>query len=306
MLEVRHLRAFIAVADLGSVAAAARSLGYTQSAVSQQLQSLESIVGQQVLRRYAGGRRPAQLTPAGELMIGHARHLLARVQATAADLATVTDGRQRTVGVATIQSVGARVLPRALAAFRAGNPTVEVLIQELRNAESLQRAVERGAVDVALTALPVDESVLCVHHLLADPYVLIVPRGDLAGIQEADLTSAVQLTEILGGRRVLGIKSCADEERVSQQLLADDHFPVVERFDDNELIQQLVAAGEGVAIVPALTTRADDPRITVVPLAALPPRRLAAITHADRVLSATVRDFISAVQDASRLVPQFS
>ena len=69
MLEVRHLRAFTEVARLGSFDAAARTLGYTQSGVSQQVQGLERIVGAPLLERPPGGRRPVELTDVGRLLL---------------------------------------------------------------------------------------------------------------------------------------------------------------------------------------------------------------------------------------------
>ena len=75
-LEVRHVRAFATVVDEGSFSRAARELGYTQSAVSQQIVALERIVGAPVLRRPPGGRRPPELTDAGRIVLAHARPLL--------------------------------------------------------------------------------------------------------------------------------------------------------------------------------------------------------------------------------------
>src|SRR5438105_11830970 len=106
-LAVRHLSAFATVAEHGSFATAARELGYTQSAVSQQLRVLEQIVGAQLFTRHPGGRRPVELTEAGRVLLGHARAQLARVQATRADLAALLCGEQGRVRVATIQTIGA-------------------------------------------------------------------------------------------------------------------------------------------------------------------------------------------------------
>jgi hypothetical protein len=79
MLEIRHLRAFATIARLGSFAAAAADLGYTQSAVSHQLRALEQIVGTALVVRQPGGRRPAELTEAGRIhRCGHPGVRLAR------------------------------------------------------------------------------------------------------------------------------------------------------------------------------------------------------------------------------------
>ena len=80
-VELRHLAALQAVAEEGSFGRAATRLGYTQSAVSQQIGALERIVGMPVLHRPPGGRRPLELTEAGRVVLAHARPLLARVKA---------------------------------------------------------------------------------------------------------------------------------------------------------------------------------------------------------------------------------
>src|SRR5438093_375119 len=87
-LELRHLIALRAVADEGTFGAAARKLGYTQSAISQQIATLERIVGQKLIER-PGGPRPVSLTDAGRLLLGHAEGITARLQAAQADLQTL-------------------------------------------------------------------------------------------------------------------------------------------------------------------------------------------------------------------------
>ena len=84
-LEVRHLLALAAVTETGTFSRAAEELGYTQSAVSQQIGALERIVGTPVFER-PGGPRPVRLTPAGEILLTHARAVLARVSSASADL----------------------------------------------------------------------------------------------------------------------------------------------------------------------------------------------------------------------------
>ena len=154
-LEVRHLRAFATVVDEGSFAGAARALGYTQSGVSQQIFALERIVGVPVLIRHPGGRRPLQLTEPGQLVLAHARVLLARVSVTQADLDALASGTAGGVAVVTIQSIGAHILPSVLARFRHDFPEVQVRITEAVAVDPLLAAVESGEADVGFTALPI-------------------------------------------------------------------------------------------------------------------------------------------------------
>src|SRR5262245_29138341 len=113
-LAIRHLVAFDAVAREGSFRGAAERLGYTQSAVSQQIQGLERVVGQRLVER-AAGRRAVGLTEAGELLLVHAQQILARTQEAHADLLALAHGAAGTLRVGIYQSAGARILPRVMA-----------------------------------------------------------------------------------------------------------------------------------------------------------------------------------------------
>src|SRR5207302_6019768 len=241
----------------------------------------------ELFTRHPGGRRPVELTEAGRVLLGHARAQLARVQATRADLAALSSGEQGRVRVATIQSIGARILPAPLARYRVTRPLVEVEIREMTTLEQLGYAVETGAVDIGFTVLPIGDGPFEVRHLFADPYVLVT-RADRRERHLRDLDH----------KRVLGIRGCRHERLVAERLLAEGILPSsCERFDDNGMIQALGAAGEGVAVVPLLTVDPDDQRVTVHPLPDLPPRRLAAIIHRERRLGASVLEFLDSVVD---------
>src|SRR6266496_1068456 len=109
-VELRHFLALEAVAREGTFGKAATALGYTQSAVSQQIAALERIVGQRLVER-PGGPRPVSLTEAGQLLLRHAQSIVARLKAAQADLNALRAGEAGTLRVGAFQSVGARVLP---------------------------------------------------------------------------------------------------------------------------------------------------------------------------------------------------
>jgi molybdate transport repressor ModE-like protein len=287
-LEVRHVRAFAAVVDEGTFSAAARSLGYTQSAVSQQIGSLEKIVGASVLHRPPGGRRPLELTDAGRVVLKHVRPLLARVRAAEADVAALAGGELGEVAVRTFQSFGGRLLPAVLAAFRRRCPGVEVRIEEALTGESLFGAVESGEVDVSFAGYPLPEGPFAVRELFDDPYVLVTRKGDdVHGLGD------------LSGRRLLGIRGCQHTQAIEMQMIARGVAPERwARFDNNAIIQALVASGEGVAIVPDLVIDSGAPNIDVLPLPELPARRLIAVWHRERTLSAAAREFVEAASEA--------
>src|SRR5215208_7063252 len=95
-VELRHLLALQAIAEHRSFGRAAVALGYTQSAISQQIAALERAVGERLVER-PGGPRPVSLTEAGQLLLRHAEAIVARMQAAAADLAAYSDGEAGTL-----------------------------------------------------------------------------------------------------------------------------------------------------------------------------------------------------------------
>ena len=280
-LEVRHLRALTAIVQQGSFAAAARQLGYTQSAVSQQIFALERIVGAPVLSRHPGGRRPVELTDTGQVVLAHAQPVLARVKAAQADVAGLALGEVGQLTVGTFQSFGTRILPALLARFRALRPGVAIEIRESIDAKELLSGVEAGEVDVSFAVLPLDDGPFESRDLLADPFVLVTRAG---GEERGPAD--------LAGRQVL--YSCGYEQRLIEALLlADGIVPSGwARFDDNGMIQALAAAGEGIAVVPRLTVDLADPRVDVYPLPGVPPRQLVAAWHRDRQLTVAAREFV--------------
>src|SRR5690349_2205411 len=122
-LELRHLLALKALAEEGSFGRAAQRLGYTQSAISQQIAVLERIVGQRLVDR-PGGPRPISLTEAGELLLRHADAIAARLHAAQADLAALDAGDVGPLRIGTYQSVGAKVFPALLREFTQDWPDV--------------------------------------------------------------------------------------------------------------------------------------------------------------------------------------
>src|SRR3954468_1381745 len=154
-LELRHLVALKAIADEGTFGRAARRLGYTQSAISQQIAMLERIVGQKLIER-PGAPRPVSLTEAGELLLRHADAITARLQAAQADLAALDAGESGPLRIGTYQSVGARVLPQLLRDFSQQWPDVDVTLIESADDRELLLLVERGELDLSFVVLPLE------------------------------------------------------------------------------------------------------------------------------------------------------
>src|SRR5438034_8755424 len=128
-LDLRHLVALKTIADEGSFGRAAERLGYTQSAVSQQIATLERIVGLRLIDR-PGGPRAVSLTEAGRILLRHAEAIHARLLAAKADMAALEAGDAGQLRIGTFQSVGTRILPTLLRRFTEAHPRVEVVLRE--------------------------------------------------------------------------------------------------------------------------------------------------------------------------------
>src|SRR3989442_961748 len=179
-LELRHLLALQAIAQEGSFGRAAIALGYTQSAVSQQIAALERVVGEKLIER-PGGPRPVSLTEAGRLVLRPSQAIVARIQALHAGLAAFPAGAAGPLRGAPYQSVSARALPALIRRFRETWPQVDVQLTEAGDAE-LEALLERGEVDLSFVMLPLERETLEAEELIVDPYVLVVSADSpLAG-----------------------------------------------------------------------------------------------------------------------------
>jgi len=167
-VELRHLTALRAVARERSFRRAAARLGYTQSAVSQQIAALERTVGERLVER-PGGRSPVVLTDAGELLVEHAEAIAGRLEAAAADLASVRRGGTGTLRIGADQSVGARILPGLLRRLSQLRPNVVVELVERVDDLELARALERGETDLAFVDLTLADGPFDSVEILRDP-----------------------------------------------------------------------------------------------------------------------------------------
>jgi DNA-binding transcriptional LysR family regulator len=280
-IEVRHFAALQAVAAEHSFGGAARRLGYTQSAVSQQIATLERIVGEQLVER-PGGPRPVSLTEAGSLLLRHAESIVARLQAAQADLRALRAGEIGVLSIGTFQSAGARLLPEIMRRFSVEWPHIDVTLVELEDDE-VGPAIERGEIDVGFVQLPVTDEPLETIELMRDAHVLVTPKGSPLARKKPTLREIAR--EPLVGFR--DPHTIVDAFRAAG---ADPHWRF--RSNDNPTVQALVAAGMGNAVMPLLTVDERDPRIEVVDLPAVPPRIIALARHRDRYASPAMRAFI--------------
>jgi molybdate transport repressor ModE-like protein len=294
-LELRYLAALEAIAATGSFGGAADQLGYTQSAVSQQIAALERLVGQPLIDR-PGGRRPGGLTQAGSLLLEHAEPVLARLRRAQAQLEALTRGDAGTLRVGTYQSVGIRVLPDVAAGLAETHPDLRLEIHEGGCDIQLVDRVRHGDLDVSFCTLPVSGGPLATEELLEDPYLLLVAAGSSpSGGADVPL-------ETLSSLPLIGYRGCHTEQRVEAYLRGIGvDLDRIAYADDNAIIQAMVAQGRGVALLTDLSIDHGDPRTETVALGDwVPPRRVGVAWHRDSESSPALRAFIATAREVAK------
>ncbi len=289
-VEFRHLAALEAVADSGSFAVAGLRLGYTQSAISQQVAMIERAAGMQLLER-PGGRRAVSATEAGERLLRHARRATAAMRAAEADLRALAEGEAGTLRVGTFQSVGVRVIPPVMRLYVGRWPGIQVRLVE-SNHQLLIEGLTRGDLDLAFVSGHLDVIVDRIE-VLVDPYVLLAP----AGSELAVATRRVGVREIAR----LPLVAYRDPDEGGEAFLRGRGIDpeIVFRSDDGGIVQGLVGAGIGYALVPRLTVDRTDPDVAVLEVRGVPPREIGLAWNADRVLSAAASAFVEVVEEVA-------
>jgi DNA-binding transcriptional LysR family regulator len=250
VIDPRRLRVLRALADHGTVTAAAQALHLTPSAVSQQLAALESEVGHSLLRRR--GRR-VSLTAAGELLVRHANAVAAELERAEATLAAFTSGTTGPVEVGSFASAITQVVAPALAALRVSAPGVTLRVRDVEGHASVPLLLD-GEIDLAITEeyrLRTDDRRLTRLPLYTEPFdVVLPPEHRLTG--QAD----VDLAELADDDWVVTLPGNPVRDVVQQ---ACEHAGFAARIthtsDDFRAIGALVRAGAGVALVPRNAVR---------------------------------------------------
>ncbi len=270
MLNLGRLRVLSEVVTRGSFSAAAESLTYTQSAVSQAIARLEAETGAVLVVRDRRGVRP---TVAGATLVEHAEKILAQVDAAEAELAAVLGVRGGRLRVASFPSAGSTLMPLAVAHFRVAFPDVELSLAE-GEPEEIAPRLRAGEFDLALLfEFPgVRERVgagLRAVTLLEDPMQVALPADHrLAGKR------ALALSDLRDEQWVQTSESSPCARHVVRLCLAAGFEPKVTfESDDYETVQGLVAAGVGVALIPRLASTRVHEGIVIRALAPRSPVR---------------------------------
>jgi DNA-binding transcriptional LysR family regulator len=283
MLNVGRLRVLTEVAYRGSFSAAAEALSYTQSAVSQQIATLEAETGVTLLERHPRG---VALTAAGQTLVGHAEGIFARLEAAEASLSAIAGLRGGRLRMASFPTAGATLMPLAIATFRSSYPDVELTLTE-GEPELIVPRLRAGELDLALLYEFADEAPLprgaTRVELLQDPMYLALPREHPLAEEEQ-----LRLADLKHEAWVQTSRSSPCARHVVRCCHAAGFEPSVSfESDDYQTVQGLVAAGVGVALIPELALSVVREDIVIRALSPGPP----------------VREVIAAMATGARLVP---
>ncbi|GLI00180.1 LysR family transcriptional regulator [Phytohabitans aurantiacus] len=261
MLDVRRMQVLRAVVTSGSVTAAAAHLGFTPSAVSQQVAALEKEAGIALLQRAGRGVQP---TAAGRLLVGHAAIISEHVAATEAALADLRAGRTGRLTVHYFASIGPTVLAPAIARLRTEHPGVTV-DPRLTEPHDALLDVERGNGDLALIVRRPDAGDrpgIRLVRLLDDPYRAVLPAGHPLAARPV-----VDLTDLAAEPWVGGEPPGPCLEPILDACASAGFTPnFVAKSEDYATAQGFVAAGLGVTLIPQLGLGAGHPGTTVRPI----------------------------------------
>jgi DNA-binding transcriptional LysR family regulator len=271
-LQTRHLEALVAIAAEGSFSGAARRLGYTPSAVSQQIAALERIVGQRLIDRSATDG--ARLTRAGALLYTHAESIIAAIHAAEADLVAAREESAFRIGA--VRTVAQRLFPPTLRRFRQRYPDKPLELLERASSGELLEFVECGVVDAAFVSLPAANGArFDVRPVFADAFVLAVPTDSaLAGVRRPIALRDVHALPVIG----------FDVELAGAGTNGDGRWPWITHLPhaDFRTLIALVRAGLGAALVPAFAI-ADELTIVGIPIADdVPQLEIALVTSGQR------------------------
>lgn len=299
MLNPLHLRTLVEVVRTGSFAAAARRLGYTPSAVSQQISALERAVALPLFEREAHSVRA---TPAAGLLAERSLELLASFGSLDDEIEAISAGRLGRLRLGSFPTASARVLPRGLAAFVADHPGVDVQLDE-GEPDELLPLLQSGDMDLALVyrydLVPRRWPRRLVETpLLHEDLLVHLPSGHaLAG------RPALELTDLDGETWIASRETTAGATCLVRACSAAGFAPKVAfRSNDYDVVQGLVAAGLGIALIPALAHAVPVAGVTVLPLAAPRLQRHVSALHRAAGAGAPVQGALRAFQQAAGLL----
>src|SRR6478672_2723017 len=285
-IDLRALRALVAIADGGSFRAAATRLGYSQSAISHRIATLERSLGAPLFAR-PGGRGAVSLTAAGQAAYAHARRALE------ADVGAGTADGRATLRVGVFQTAAAELLPPALRAFRREWPRVEVILSENDKLDRISDQLSRGRLDLAFARDATSDDRVDAIPLMDDPLVILTRRDSPLVTLKAPTFDVLDGAEVVAWTRrwpmQLELEAAWRRRAISPR--------VVFRTEDNLALQRLVAAGLGDACIGRVAAQhAIDPALTwVEPAESLIDRRIVLLAPRHREPTAAALTLIETI-----------
>ncbi len=297
MFESTRLRTLLEVARGGSLAAAADALGYTPSAVSQQIRVLEREAGCPLVERRG---RTVALTPPGRVLAGHAERVVGQLAAARAELEAMAQLRAGELRLGWFSTAGAVLVPRVVAEFRRAHPAVALTLVEADPGEAAALLLD-DELDLALVyRFPGDPELpasVAQRAIASDTtYLVVAPGHRLAG--RARLT----LPELEGEDFVQGVRHGPTLDTLPNACRAAGfEARVVLRTEEPNAWHGLVAAGVGVAVMPQLSLSALRDDLRAIPLDA--PALVRTISLAEAPLSyrpPALAPMAALIEDAAR------
>ncbi len=264
MLNVQRMRCLQAVAERGSIAAAARGLSFTPSAVSQQIAALERECGVALVER---GPRSVRLTRAGRVLVERTQGIVADLELAEAEIRAIAGLKAGSLRVSSFPSAYGAIMPLAILEFRRRYPDVELILTE---ADSLRAVadVKSGRLDLGLAfeydlvPLP-DTPGVELAPLLEEPIYVVLPRGHRAARRRA-----VRLLELADEPWITSTSRSSCHPFVTRACGAAGFEPhIAFESDDYGVWLGLVAARVGVALVPEMALGGASDGVDVRPVA---------------------------------------
>ena len=291
-VELRHLIALRAVAAERSFSAAARSLGYTQSAVSGQILALERLIGARLFVRVRG-TRPLELTPEGKVLLVHATVILERLHDAQVDVGAARTQQAQRLRVGSFWGVAGALLPAICRQL--GESSFERLeLREEGGVDTILDGIERRTLDLAFTSLPTRDGPFQWLPVCRDPYMVVAKRGERVG-------AGPWLTlDELAVLPLLTLEGCRAQDALELVLQARGKpLDIRARFDTVAAVFAFVAEGFGVGLLPSLAVEVP-PSLTSVQLdPRVPPRVIGIVWHRERTLEGFAQQFVEAAVDVA-------
>lgn len=293
-MQIESLKVFCDLTETESFTKAAQVNGVTQSAVSQQISSLERQFKSLLIER---SKKRFRLTREGQVLYDYSKQIIATYESLHNRLQELKDIISGTIRVATIYSIGLHDLPPYIKRFLKSYPTVNVHV-EYRRANQVYEDVLGNVVDMGLVAYPSKDSKLEIVPLRKDPMVLICnPQHPLAKSKNIKLKA-------LSGQKFVGFEPDVPTRKALDKAFREHGIEVqyVMEFDNIETVKRAVEIDAGIAVVPQTTITQE---VTNQTLAAVPIddgelyRTLAAIYKRSKVLSPAMKQLLALLKEGN-------